>query len=105
MSRLSGRVVAITGASAGIGRAIARLAAKEGALIARSARRADRLEELATEIRTMGGSALAVPCDVTNEADVEAFVRRIVDAFGRLDVMVCNAGIGYHGPLDETPTD
>ena len=103
MPRLSGRVVAITGASAGIGRATAERCAAEGAAVVLSARRADRLEALVRAIEARGGRAIAVPGDVTREADMDALVARAVEAFGSLDVMICNAGIGYHGPLDETP--
>lgn len=105
MPSLSSKVVAITGASAGIGYATAKRAAAEGARVVLSARRTDRLHQLATDIRASGGEALAVPGDVTSEADMHALVARAVEVFGRLDVMVCNAGIGYHGPLDDTPPD
>ena len=103
MSRLSGRVVAITGASAGIGRATAERCAAEGAAVVLSARRADRLQEIVRAIEARGGRALAVAGDVTREADMDTLVARAVETFGALDVMICNAGIGYHGPLDETP--
>ena len=103
MNALSGRVVAITGASAGIGRATAERCAAEGAAVVISARRADRLEEIVRAIASRGGRGLAVPGDVTREADMDTLVARAVEAFGSLDVMVCNAGIGYHGPLDQTP--
>ena len=105
MPRLSKQIVAITGASAGIGRATAIRAAEEGATVALLARRADKLEALAAEIRAIGGRALAIGGDVTNAAAMESFVTQTVAAFGRLDIMVCNAGIGYHGPLDDTPAD
>jgi short-subunit dehydrogenase len=98
-------VVAITGASAGIGRATARLAAREGASVALSARRFDRLSALEDQITSEGGTAFVVPGDVTNAGDMDALVERTVGRFGRLDVMVCNAGIGYHGPLDQTSID
>ena len=103
MSRLSGRVVAITGASAGIGRATAERCAAEGAAVVLSARRADRLQEIVRAVEARGGRALAVTGDVTREADMDTLVARAVETFGALDVMICNAGIGYHGPLDETP--
>jgi NADP-dependent 3-hydroxy acid dehydrogenase YdfG len=100
--RLSPLTIAVTGASAGIGRATAVAVAAEGAAVVVSARRADRLHALVAEIGRGSGRALAVPGDVTNEADMTALVGRVVETFGRLDVMICNAGIGYHGPLDET---
>lgn len=101
--RLTGKVVAITGASAGIGRACALALWDEGAHVALSARRADRLHELVEIAATQGCRGLAFPSDVTSEDDMRAFVARTVETFGRLDVMICNAGIGFHGPLDDTP--
>lgn len=103
MGRLASKVIAITGASAGIGQAIARAAAAEGATVVVSARRADRLDQLVAEVRAAGGAALAVPGDVASDADMQQLVDRAVQTYGRLDVMICNAGIGYHGPLDDTP--
>jgi NADP-dependent 3-hydroxy acid dehydrogenase YdfG len=105
MPRLNGRVVAITGASAGIGRATAERLALEGAAVVLSARRADRLAEVATGIQTRGGRALAVPGDVTSEADMLVLVAHSVEHFGRLDVMICNAGIGFHDSFARTSTD
>ena len=106
MSVLDDRIVAITGASSGIGRATAERLARRGATVVLSARRADRLDALAAAIATSGGRALAVPGDVTRPDDMRGLVARAVDAFGRLDVMVANAGIGYHGTLDQaTPED
>lgn len=105
MTRLADRVVAITGASSGIGRACAERLAHAGAAVALCARRTDRLRDLAAAIASRGGRALAVTGDVTRDADMRALVSQSVDAFGRLDVMICNAGIGYHGDLGETPPD
>ena len=102
MGRLDGRVVAITGASAGIGHATAERVAAEGGAVVVSARRADRLDALAAGISGRGGRATAVAADVTVEADADRLVAATIAAFGRLDVMICNAGIGYHGTLDET---
>lgn len=99
------KIIAITGASAGIGRAVAEQAAAEGATVVLSARRADLLNEVAAGITARGGRALAVPGDVTHEADMRALVKRAVDAFGRLDVMICNAGIGYHDAFADTPPE
>jgi short-subunit dehydrogenase len=104
--RLSGRVIAITGASSGIGRAAAIAAAREGAAVGLLARRADRLAALEREIAAAtGGAATAVTGDVTIDSDLDRFVRTMQDRHGRLDVMVCNAGIGYHGTLDDTPPE
>jgi len=95
------RVVAITGASAGIGRATAVRVARDGAAVAICARRADRLEAVAAEITAAGGQPLAIPADVTDADGMEQFVSRVVDRFGRLDVMMCNAGYGVAGAIDE----
>jgi short-subunit dehydrogenase len=101
----STRVVAITGASAGIGRATALRLARDGAAIAICARRADRLNAVAAEIVAAGGQALPVVADVTHEADMEDFVARTVERFARLDVMMCNAGFGIAGAIDDIPPD
>lgn len=98
-------MIAITGASAGIGEACARRFARAGASLALSARRADRLATLVDAIGASGGRAIAVPGDVTVEADVEALLSRAIDTFGRLDVVIANAGAGYHGTIEETPPD
>jgi len=105
MKTLAGTVVAITGASAGIGLALARQLVDRGASVAAFARRADRLDALVADAASRPGDVLAVTGDVTSEADVQALVDRTITHFGHLDVMVCNAGIGYHGPLDATPPD
>ncbi|ODS53677.1 MAG: hypothetical protein ABS36_13715 [Acidobacteria bacterium SCN 69-37] len=105
MDPLAGRVVAITGASAGIGLALARLLVARGAHVAAFARRGDRLDDLVADTahRQLPGRVLPVVGDVTEPADVQALVDRTIATFGRLDVMVCNAGIGYHASLDDTP--
>ncbi len=94
------RVVAITGASAGIGQATAIRLARDGASVAICARRRDRLEAVADEIVGAGGRALAIEADVTSEADMHRFVDRSAEVFGRLDVLVCNAGFGIYGAVD-----
>lgn len=99
------RIVAITGASAGIGRATAVRLARSGAAIALCARRADRLQAVADEIGSSGGEALAVVADVAREADMQRFVAAAVDRFGRLDAIVCNAGFGIYGAADSTTPD
>ena len=100
---LNGRVAAITGASSGIGQALARQLAREGVAVVLGARRADRLAQAVDEIVEAGGRAEAVTMDVASEADVVRLVDRARAAFGRLDIMVCNAGFGYYGDVDEMP--
>jgi len=102
---LAGRVAAITGGSSGIGLACATHLAREGVAVVLGARRVSRLEATARQIRDAGGRAAVVPMDVTREADVEALVSTATREFGRLDIMVCNAGFGYYGPIDETPPE
>jgi short-subunit dehydrogenase len=97
---MTNRVIAITGASAGIGRATALRLARDGASIVACARRADRLEALAGEITAAGGQALTLVADVTREADMTRLVAAAVERFGRLDVMICNAGYGVYGTID-----
>jgi short-subunit dehydrogenase len=95
------RVVAITGASAGIGRATAVRLARDRASLAICARRADRLDAAAAEIRAAGGEAFAVAADVTRAEEMDRFVAAAVERFGRLDVMICNAGFGIAGAIDD----
>ena len=99
------RVIAITGASAGIGRATALRLARDGADVAICARRRDRLDAVGAEIEKAGGRALPVVADVTSETDMQAFVEKTVERFGRLDVMMCNAGFGVYGAIDEITPD
>jgi short-subunit dehydrogenase len=94
------KVVAITGASAGIGRATALRLARSGAAVTVSARRRDRLEEVAAEIRRLGSEALPLVADVTIDADMQRLVTETVEHFGRLDVMICNAGFGIYGGIE-----
>ena len=95
------RVVAITGASAGIGRATALRLARDGAALAMCARRADRLEAVAAEVRAAGGEALPIVADVTDADDVRRFVMTAVEHFSRIDVMLCNAGFAIAGAIDD----
>jgi short-subunit dehydrogenase len=98
-------VVVITGASAGIGRATAERLARNGASVVVTARRAELLQDVTDGITKAGGRALAVPADVTDAAAMDRVVAAAVSTFGRLDVMICNAGIGFHGRLSDTPAD
>ena len=95
------RVAVITGASSGIGWETALAYARRGWAVVPAARRAERVEELACLCRQAGGEALAVPTDVTREDQVVALVGRAVGAFGRLDVLVNNAGFGQGGLVQE----
>jgi NADP-dependent 3-hydroxy acid dehydrogenase YdfG len=102
---LSGQVVAITGASSGIGEATALACARSGAAVALAARRADRIEALVERIGGEGGRAIAVPADVGDEDQARTFVRRAHSELGRLDVLVNNAGVMLLGPIENAPTD
>ncbi len=100
-NRLEGKAAVITGASSGIGRAVARALAAEGAAVVLAARRRDRLEDDARRLQAAGAQAVAVPTDVTSLGDMQALVARAVDAFGRVDIFVNNAGIMPLSPLAE----
>jgi 3-oxoacyl-[acyl-carrier protein] reductase len=91
---LQDRVALVTGASRGIGAATAEVLASRGARVAVSARTVSDLEQVAATIRKNGGQALAIPCDVLDQAQVETMVRRVVETWGRLDILVNNAGLG-----------
>ncbi|TDE56566.1 SDR family oxidoreductase [Nonomuraea mesophila] len=99
MSAIMGRVVAITGASSGIGEATAHLLAERGAAVVLGARRTDRLDRIAGQMRDRGGRAIARAVDVTEREDLERLVGLAVTEFGRLDVLVGNAGISKIGPV------
>ncbi|MBC7807176.1 MAG: SDR family oxidoreductase [Akkermansiaceae bacterium] len=100
-----GKVVVITGASSGIGEATARLLAQNGANVVVGARRTERLESLVAEIRAGGGTAEHLATDVANRADVEALVERAKTAYGRVDVLINNAGVMPLSRLDELKVD
>jgi NADP-dependent 3-hydroxy acid dehydrogenase YdfG len=99
MSGIQGKVVVITGASSGLGEATARHLASRGARLFLGARRTDRLEALVADIARAGGEAAARAVDVTRRADVEAFVGAALEKFGRIDVLVGNAGLMARAPL------
>ena len=102
---LSGQVVAVTGASSGIGEATAIACARAGAAVALAARRVDRIQALAERITQEGGRALAVETDVGEESQARAFVERTHSELGRLDVLVNNAGVMLLGPIENAPTE
>ncbi|NKY52583.1 SDR family oxidoreductase [Nocardia vermiculata] len=101
----TGKVVAITGASSGIGAATARELAARGAAVVLGARRTDRLAAVVAEIRATGGTAEMVEVDVTQRAGPERLVAAAVDRFGRLDVLVGNAGVARTAPMSDLGLD
>jgi NAD(P)-dependent dehydrogenase (short-subunit alcohol dehydrogenase family) len=102
MDEMKGKVVLITGASSGIGRAVALKFASEGASVALVARRADKLAEVAQAIAALGSEAVAIPADVTQEADIERIVRETIQTLGGIDVLVNAAGIIENGTIETT---
>jgi NAD(P)-dependent dehydrogenase (short-subunit alcohol dehydrogenase family) len=109
--KLEGKVAIVTGASRGIGKAIAIGYAREGASVVVAARtevEKDRnlpgtISRTKQEIEERGGKALAVHCDVTDEASVAAMVEKCLGAFGKVDILVNNAGVAFHYPIVDTP--
>jgi short-subunit dehydrogenase len=97
------QAVIVTGASAGIGKSLALLLAGQGAKVAIAARRAERLEEVAAECRWRGGEALVVPTDVTDEMQCKALVEKTIAKFGRLDMLINNAGLAASALFEEFP--
>ena len=105
MSRITNKVILITGASSGIGEATARLLAAQGARVVLGARRTDRLEKITADIRAAGGAAEYRALDVTNLADVQAFADFALKTFGQIDVIINNAGVMPLSPLHELKID
>jgi NAD(P)-dependent dehydrogenase (short-subunit alcohol dehydrogenase family) len=102
---LAGRVALITGASGGIGQATARELARQGASVVLAARRTDLLDAMATELGAAGFEALAVPTDLTDTAQIEPLVERALERFGKIDILINNAGIGSSRSLAKTPPE
>jgi NADP-dependent 3-hydroxy acid dehydrogenase YdfG len=102
---IAGKVVVITGASSGLGEATARYLADRGATVALGARRVERLQVLVDEIGSKGGKAVALATDVTDPAQVLQLVDAAVERFGRIDVMLGNAGLMAHSPLERRKID
>lgn len=102
---IEGKIVVITGASSGLGEAAAKHLAERGASVVLGARRKDRLESVAKDIREAGGKAEIAVTDVTKKEQVEALIQTAMDHFGRVDVLVSNAGLMAIAPLTEMKTD
>jgi NADP-dependent 3-hydroxy acid dehydrogenase YdfG len=105
MSELTGKVVAITGASSGIGTATAVALARAGATVALAARRKDRLEQVVAQIRADGGTASSSAVDVTDEGQARAFVESTHSEHGRLDALINNAGLMHLGKIESAPME
>lgn len=102
---IAGKVVVITGASSGLGEATARHLSAEGATVVLGARRAERIQTLADELKGRGGKAIAITTDVTQRDQVKALVDAAVQTYGRIDVMLNNAGLMPHSPLERLKID
>jgi NAD(P)-dependent dehydrogenase (short-subunit alcohol dehydrogenase family) len=99
------RTAVITGASSGIGLACAELLAQTGVNVVLGARRGNLLDQAVQRIRSAGGHAEAFVMDVTREEDVTGLVDRARQTFGAVDIMICNAGFGYYGSVEDTPPE
>jgi NADP-dependent 3-hydroxy acid dehydrogenase YdfG len=104
-NNIEGKVVVITGASSGLGEATARHLSAQGAVVALGARRTDRIEGLAKELKAKGGKTLAIVTDVTDREQVKNLVEETIKTFGRIDVMINNAGIMPRAPLERLTID
>jgi NAD(P)-dependent dehydrogenase (short-subunit alcohol dehydrogenase family) len=104
MPRLSGKVAVVTGASQGLGQYLSMELAAEGAQVVLVARNSDRLDMVCSAIEDLGGTAFALPADVSHEADCEKVIRQSVERFGGIDHLVLNAGMATYGRLDELET-
>ena len=104
-NNIKGKVVVITGASSGLGEATARLLSAQGAAVVLGARRADRIQSLAEELTRSGGKALAVTTDVTHCDQVKRLVDTAVQKYGRVDVMINNAGLMPQSPIERLKID
>lgn len=102
---INGKIIVITGASSGLGEATARHLNEQGTTVVLAARRSDRITALAEELKNSGGQALAVTTDVTRAEQVQALVDAAVHTYGRIDVMINNAGLMPHSPLERLKID
>ncbi len=102
---MKNKVAIITGASSGIGAALADILAREGATVVLAARRINKLHDLAGRIKAAGGKAVVHPCDVTVRAEAENLIRTTIEEQGRLDILVNNAGRGHFASVEDTTDD
>ena len=102
---ITGKVIVITGASSGLGEATARLLSSQGAIVVLGARRLERIQALADELIQRGGQALALLTDVTQRGHVQVLVDAAVEVFGRVDVLINNAGLMPHSALERLKVD
>jgi len=102
--RLDGKVAIITGGSSGIGRATAEAFGREGAKVVVTARREEKLREVVGAVESAGSEGLAVPADLEDDATADRVVKEAIDAFGRVDVLVNNAGVGWQYGIDHPGT-
>jgi meso-butanediol dehydrogenase / (S,S)-butanediol dehydrogenase / diacetyl reductase len=105
VTRLAGKVALITGGGTGIGRGTALLFAREGAKVAVVGRRLEKLLDVVKEMKEAGGDAIAVSCDVSRAPDVHSAVRKVAETFGKLNVLVNNAGVLHVSTIEEIPED
>src|SRR5580700_540377 len=104
-SNIADKVVVITGASSGLGESTAKLLARHGAKVVLGARRKDRIDAVVNEISAAGGKAAGFAVDVAKRSEVETFIKRAVESFGRVDVLVNNAGIMPIAPINLLKVD
>ncbi len=103
---LSGKTALVTGSSRGIGRAIALLFAEAGARVVVTSRKVDACQAVVDEIRSRGGEAIAVGCNISDKQQIEALVDETEASFGSVDILVCNAAVNpYYGPMSKIPDD
>lgn len=102
---LKGKIAVITGGSEGIGLATALRLAREGAAVALCARRKEPLDQAAARVREAGAQVLAVPADMSKKADIDRFIKAVIDRFGRIDILVNNAGTSARGKFLEIEDD
>ncbi|WP_066894601.1 SDR family NAD(P)-dependent oxidoreductase [Clostridium nigeriense] len=100
MFNLNGKIAVVTGASSGLGKDAAIAYAKEGANVCLLARRIEKIESLAKELESLGVKAIALKCDVTNEDEVKSVIEDIINRFGRIDILLNNAGIAIGGGVE-----